>query len=201
MKNVAIVALVDGERRTRVVSFPEGMSLPRDRFVRVVWEEGGKAIGRLLTDTMVLNVSAYSELCKLVNPLGTRIEYRATAEVQMAEKPFDEEIVIVERPKRVLRGQLDTFYGNVGEPAKLKDKFGVHLFVGDVVHLFDADGDYIGKEFVVKDEGGKAFVMGIKGACVQPGRKIDLGFGFYRYKRYNQVEDGEEYASVRMVSE
>lgn len=99
----------------------------------------------------------------------------------------------------ILEGSLWNHYGNVGEPARFKDELGVDLFVGDVVHLFDADGEYIGKKFVVKDRDGKAFVMGIKDACLQSSGKIGFGFTIYRYKHHEQVKDGEEYAKVRMV--
>lgn len=197
MKNAAIVS-VEGKSSTRVVSFPEGVSLQGGSFVRVAFGEKGKYVGKLMTNTMVLNEGAYSELCKYINPCGTEIEFCAIAEVQRFDKPF--EVVETKPPKRFLEGPLEKNYGNVGEPAGIKDKLGIDLFVGDVVHLFDADGEYIAKKFVVKDEGGKAFVMGIKGACVQSGGKIGLGFTIHRYKHHEQVEDGEEYAKVRMVS-
>ena len=197
MKNAAIVS-VEGKSSTRVVSFPEGVSLRGGSFVRVAFGEKGEYVGKLLTNTMVLNESAYSELCKYINPCGTEIEFCAIAEVQRFDKPF--EVVETKPSGRFLEGSLWNHYGNVGEPAGFKDELGVYLFVGDVVHLFGAKGEYIGKRFVVKDEDGKAFVMGIKNACVQSGGKIGLGFTIHRYKHYEQVEDGEEYAKVRMVS-
>ena len=196
MKNAAIVS-VEGKSTTRVVSFPEGVSLRGGSFVRVAFGEKGEYVGKLLTNTMVLNESAYSELCKYINPCGTEIEFCAIAEVQRFDKPFA--VVETKLYGRFLEGPLERHYGKVGEPAGLKDKLGTDLFVGDVVHLFDADGEHIGKKFVVKDEGGKAFVMGIKGACVQSSGKIGLGFTVHRYKHHEQVGDGEEYAKVRMV--
>lgn len=197
MKNAAIANL-EGEHCTRVVSLPEGVNLPKDSLVRIAWGKNKEGVGKLLTGTMELNEGAYSELCKYINPCGTEIEFCAIAEVQRFDKPF--EVVEMKPPKRFLEGPLEKNYGNVGEPADIKDNLGIDLFVGDVVHLFDAVGEYIGKKFVVKDEGGKAFVMGIKGACVQSGGKIGLGFTIHRHKHHEQVEDGEEYAKVRMVS-
>ena len=196
MKNAAIVS-VEGKSSTRVVSFPEGASLHGGSFVRVAFGEKGEYVGKLMTNTMVLNEGAYSELCEYINPCGTEIEFCAIAEVQRFDKPF--EVVETKPYERFLEGSLGTHYGKVGEPVGLKDKLGTDLFVGDVVHLFDADGEHIGKRFVVKDRDGKAFVMGIKGACLQSSGKIGLGFTIYRYKHHEQVKDGEEYAKVRMV--
>ena len=196
MKNAAIVS-VEGKSSTRVVSFPEGVSLQGGSFVRVAFGEKGEYVGKLLTNTMVLNEGAYSELCKYVNPCGTEIEFCAIAEVQRYDKPF--EVVETKPYGRFLEGPLGKHYGKVGEPAGLKDKLGTDLFVGDVVNLFDADGEYIGKKFVVKDRDGKAFVMGIKGACSQSRGKVGLGFMIHRYKHHEQVKDGEEYAKVRMA--
>lgn len=196
MKNAAIVS-VEGKSSTRVVSFPEGVSLQGGSFVRVAFGEKGKYVGKLLTNTMALNEGAYSELCKYINPCGTEIEFCAIAEVQRFDKPF--EVAETKPPKRFLEGPLEANYGNVGEPAGFKDKLGVDLRVGDVVHLLDKGGEYIGKKFVVKDGDGKAFVMGIKSACMRPGGKIGMGFGIHLCKRHEQVEDGEAYAGIRMV--
>ena len=196
MKNAAIVN-VEGKSSTRVVSFPEGVSLRGGSFVRVAFGKKGNYVGKLLTNTMVLNEGAYSELCEYINPCGTEIEFCAIAEVQRSDKPF--EAVETNLPERFLEGPIEKHYGNVGEPAGFKDKLGIDLFVGDVVNLFDADGEYIGKRFVVNDEGGEAFVMGIKGACLQSSGKIGSGFTVYRYKHHEQVKNGEEYATVRMV--
>lgn len=197
MKNAAIVS-VEGKSSTRVVSFPEGVSLQGGSFVRVAFGEKGEYVGKLLTDTMALNEGAYSELCKYINPCGTSIDFCAIAEVQRSDKPF--EVVETKPPKRFLEGPFEKNYGEVGEPAGFKDKLGVDLCVGDVVHLFDEGGEYIGKKFVVKDGDGKAFVMGIQGACMRSDGKIGMGFRIHLCKRHEQVEDGEEYAKVRMVS-
>lgn len=197
MKNAAIVS-VEGKSSTRVVSFPEGASLQGGSFVKVAFGGKGEYVGKLQTGTMVLNEGAYSELCKYINPCGTEIEFCAIAEVQWFDKPF--EVVETKPPKRFLKGHLGKNYGEVGEPAGFKDKAGVDLRVGDVVHLFDEGGEYIGRKFVVKDDDGKAFVMGIKGACMRPDGKIGMGFRIHLCKRHEQVEDGEEYAKVRMVS-
>lgn len=196
MKNAAIVN-VEGKSSTRVVSFPEGVSLRGGSFVRVAFEKNGNYVGKLLTNTMVLNEGAYSELCEYINPCGKEIEICAIAEVQRYDKPF--EVVETNLPERFLEGPIEKHYGNVGEPAGFKDKLGIDLFVGDVVNLFDADGEYIGKRFVVKDEGGEAFVMGIKSACIRPGGKTGMGFDFHLYKRHERVLDGEDYGGVRMV--
>ncbi len=196
MKNAAIVN-VESKCSTRVASFPEGVSLRKGSFVRVAFGEKEEYVGKLLTDTMTLDESAYTSLCEHINPLGSKIDIRATAEIQMTDTPF--EVVETKPYGRFLEGSLGTHYGKVGEPAGLKDKLGTDLFVGDVVHLFDADGNYIGKKFVVKDRGGKAFVMGIKDACLQSSGKIGSGFTVYRYKHHEQVKNGEEYATVRMV--
>lgn len=196
MKNAAIVS-VESKCSTRVASFPEGANLRKGSFVRVAFGEKEEYVGKLLTDTMTLDESAYTSLCEHINPLGSKIDIRATAEIQMTDKPF--EVAETKSSKRFLEGPFGKHYGNVGETSGLKDEMGIDLFVGDVVHLFDADGEYIAKKFVVKDRGGKAFVMGIKSSCVQSSGKIDLGFTIHRCKRHEQVEDGEEYAKVRMV--
>ena len=196
MKNAAIVN-VESKCSTRVASFPEGVSLRKESFVRVAFGEKEEYVGKLLTDTMTLDESAYTSLCEHINPFGSKIDIRATAEIQMTDTPF--EVVETKPYGRFLEGLLEKHYGKVGEPAGLKDKLGTDLFVGDVVRLFDADGKYIGKKFVVKDRGGKAFVMGIKGACLQSSGKIGSGFTVYRYKHHEQVKNGEEYATVRMV--
>ena len=196
MKNAAIVN-VESKWSTRVVSFPEGVSLQKGSFVRVAFGEKEEYVGRLMTDTMTLDESAYTSLCEYINPLGPKSDIRATAEIQMTDTPF--EVVETKLYGRFLEGSLGTHYGKVGEPVGLKDELGTDLFVGDVVHLFDADGEYIGKRFVVKDRDGKAFVMGIKGACLQSSGKIGSGLTVYRYKHHEQVKDGEEYAKVRMV--
>lgn len=200
MKNAAIVNVeskCSTRGSTRVVSFPEGMSLRKGTFVRVAFGEKEEYVGKLLTDTMTLDESAYTSLCEHINPLGSKIDIRAAAEIQMTDKPF--EVVETNLPERFLEGPFENHYGNVGEPAGFKDKLGVDLFVGDVVHLFDADGEYIGKRFVVKDEDGEAFVMGIKSACIRPGGKTGMGFDVHLYKRHERVPGGEEYGGVRMV--
>lgn len=196
MKNAAIVS-VESKCSTRVASFPEGVSLRKGSFVRVAFGEKEEYVGKLLTDTMTLDESAYTSLCEYINPFGSKIDIRATAEIQMTDTPF--EVVEMKLTERFLEGPLEKHYGKVGEPAGFKDKLGIDLFVGDVVHLFDKEGEYIAKKFVVKDEDGKAFVMGFKSACVQSAGKIGLGFTIHRYKHHEQVEDGEEYAKVRMV--
>lgn len=197
MKNAAIVS-VESKCSTRVASFPEGANLRKGSFVRVAFEEKEEYVGKLLTDTMALDESTYTSLCEYINPFGSKIDIRATAEIQMTDKPF--EAVEMKPPKRFLEGHLGVNHGNVGESSGFKDKMGIDLFVGDVVHLFDADGEYIGKRFVVKDEDGEAFVMGIRSACVQSSGKIGRGFTIHRYKHYERVKDGENYSGIRMVS-
>lgn len=197
MKTAAIVN-VESKCSTRVASFPEGVSLRKGSFVRVAFGEKEECVGKLLTDTMTLDERAYTSLCEYINPLGSKIDIRATAEIQMTDKPF--EVAETKSSKRFLEGPFGKHYGNVGEISGFNDKMGVGLFVGDVVHLFGADGTYIGKKFVVKDEDGEVFIMGIKGACGQSSGKIGLGFTIHRCKHHEQVEDGECYANVRMVS-
>lgn len=67
-----------------------------------------------------------------------------------------------------LENEGGDFYGNIGEPTKMKDITGELLFVGDIVVIVSKSDSRSAECFVVNDNS-EMFIMGIKNACKMNG--------------------------------
>lgn len=79
-----------------------------------------------------------------------------------------------------------------GEKAPFKDSNGDNLYTGDVVILFDKDGNSKNKHPIVKYEN-KIFVMGIESSC--PNYEKDE-WKIYKEKSYMSMKNGNEIGGI-----
>jgi len=82
----------------------------------------------------------------------------ALEEVVKKYKSEMEEIERKSKEMRLMMGKDD--YGVIGTPTVLVDSIGRKLSVGDVVKLYDKNGEYIGTEFVCNCSPYGDFIMG-----------------------------------------
>lgn len=88
-------------------------------------------------------------------------------------------------------------FGTIGAETPMKDVVGRSLRIGDTVELFNEKGKSYGENAVVF-YGGKAYVMGIMGACREYGI-IDHGWNIVLKRRHEEIEDGEKVGSIEYI--
>lgn len=199
MKNVAIVFSSDSDVGENIISIPEGCVVENGDLVMA--KVAGKDI---VCECLTSNFAASEETVVALRKYFKRddcAEPKALGRVEQSVAPFRK--LEKKHVGRVIRDKRGEHYGFVGHPAGFKDKLGIDLFVGDVVHLFDCEGAYRGKKFIVKPDAHKrCFVMGVAGAG--PTKKIgelEHGWTIHRFKSFEKVTGNEEFDNLRVVPE
>ena len=196
MKNVVIAHCDDYVIANDVADVPEGVTLKSGDKV-MVKSEGKDYECQCLTDSFTVSEDAYKAITFYFRNPDVR-EVAVVGKVERKVVPFGS-ASLPER-KRVLRGPNGMSYGEVGKPTCFKDKIGIELKVGDVVHLFDSSGNYANKEFVVCPEDlGRAFVMGIQ-SCgpTEIDGLLEGGWTIHLHKSFVKVLTGTAYGGVTM---
>ncbi len=91
----------------------------------------------------------------------------------------------------------DSFFGAIGDKTCLKDAACRMLRIGDTVELFNENGKSRGEKAIVFYSG-KAYVMGIIGACRECGI-IDHGWNIVLKRRHEEIEDGEKVGNIEYI--
>lgn len=117
---------------------------------------------------------------------------------------YDSEYVVLEKyvpeKKAFLIPHLkfgNSFFGAIGDKTCLKDAVCRMLRIGDTVELFDENGKSRGEKAIVF-YGGKAYVMGIVGACREYGI-INHGWKIVLKRRHEEIKDGEKVGSIEYI--
>lgn len=117
---------------------------------------------------------------------------------------YDSEYVVLEKyvpeKKAFLIPHLkfgNSFFGAIGDKTCLKDAVCRMLRIGDTVELFDENGKSRGEKAIVF-YGGKAYVMGIMGACREYGI-INHGWKIVLKRRHEEIKDGEKVGSIEYI--
>lgn len=105
----------------------------------------------------------------------------------------------------ILKNECGTEYGIVGDKTKVEAFGHVNLFVGDIVEMFDGNGQTRGLRCVCKDgDNPDGFVMGVASSIFANGSSIHDIFGdewlIIKRKSFNDMKVGDTMGVVKYVT-
>lgn len=107
----------------------------------------------------------------------------------------------ISKHKLQMIGVSDISYGIIGENTEVEAYGNIKLCVGDVVELFDNDGESLGLHYVCKNSSySKGFVMGVSSLKFKNGKSSE-GWLIIKRKSYNKMKIGDVVDSIKYVSD
>ena len=153
--------------------------------IKSIKEMPRKEKERLLTEEIEKNEKLIEELQKQIN------DYKE--ELKKLNKKF-----VPYLKYSILTGYEKNF-GEIGKKTKLTALFGEELYVGDVVELYDIDGNKIKSRTYICEEEGKAFVMCIANDSYNMKNGIARNWQVRKIKSYKELNHNEEYRFVKAI--